>query len=67
MKLSWRTKIMVEGATNIPKPSPAFSLIACEELSEAVDTFFRPKHLPMAEDVQEGVAFATLVPVRLPL
>ena len=55
------------GATNIPKPSISFSLIACEEVSEAVGASFRPKNLPMAEDIEEGVAFATLVLLRLPL
>jgi len=67
MQLSWRTKTVVGGETHIPTPSSSFSLIACEAVSEAVGTFFRPKHRPRAEAVQEGVAFATLVLLRLPL
>lgn len=66
-KLLWRTKTLVGGEKNVPEPSSSLSLIACEAVWEAVGTFSRPKHLPMAEDGQVGVAFATLVPVRPPL
>jgi hypothetical protein len=67
MQVWWRTKTVVGGERNLPKPSSSFSLIACEAVSEEGDTFFRPKPRPRAEAVQEGVAFATLVPVRLRL